>query len=273
MQEKDFSNQLIMLGTGNAVVTRCYNTCFAIRQGNEYLLVDAGGGNGIMSRLELAGIGYNSIRNMFVTHAHTDHILGAVWVVRMIAQAMNKGKYDGDFTVYGNDKVIIVLTTICSMTLPKKITRLFGERITFVEVRDGVSFEASGMEVTCFDIHSTKEKQFGFSAMLGNGRRLACLGDEPYNEVDERYVKGADWLLCEAFCLYRDKDIFSPYEKHHSTALDAGRVAAGLEVRNLVLYHTEDTDLSNRRKNYSEEAAREFSGNIFVPDDLDVIDL
>lgn len=51
---------------------------------------------------------------------------------------------------------------------------------------------------------------------------LSCLGDEPYKEVTRPYVEGCDWLLSEAFCLDRDKEIFHPYEKHHSTALDAG---------------------------------------------------
>ena len=36
---------LILLGTGNATVTRCFNTCFAIKRGEEYFLVDTGGGN------------------------------------------------------------------------------------------------------------------------------------------------------------------------------------------------------------------------------------
>ena len=28
--------ELIMLGTGNAMVTRCYNTCFVLSSGEEY---------------------------------------------------------------------------------------------------------------------------------------------------------------------------------------------------------------------------------------------
>lgn len=66
--------QIIMLGTGNAGVTRCYNTCFAIRTAENVLLVDAGGGNGILVQLEKAGIAIERIHDMFVTHAHTDHI-------------------------------------------------------------------------------------------------------------------------------------------------------------------------------------------------------
>ena len=80
-----------MLGTGNAGVTRCYNTCFAIRTAENVLLVDAGGGNGILVQLEKAGIAIERIHDMFVTHAHTDHILGAVWVIRMVAQQCKVG--------------------------------------------------------------------------------------------------------------------------------------------------------------------------------------
>ena len=68
--------ELTMLGTGNATVTRCYNTCFTIKTGKNILLVDAGGGNGILGQLEKAGIAISEIHDMFVTHAHTDHILG-----------------------------------------------------------------------------------------------------------------------------------------------------------------------------------------------------
>ena len=48
--------KVIILGTGNAGVKNCYNTCFALKNKNEYLLVDAGGGNGILKQLELAKI-------------------------------------------------------------------------------------------------------------------------------------------------------------------------------------------------------------------------
>lgn len=34
--------KLIVFGTGNATVTKCYNTCFALKKEEEYFLVDAG---------------------------------------------------------------------------------------------------------------------------------------------------------------------------------------------------------------------------------------
>ena len=49
-------NQIIMLGTGNATVTQCYNTCFLLETSTTRLLVDAGGGNGVLRQLQRAGV-------------------------------------------------------------------------------------------------------------------------------------------------------------------------------------------------------------------------
>ena len=81
-------DRLTVLGTGNAAVTRCYNTCFLLDLPQGYLLCDAGGGNGILSQLEKAGVDLAQIHHLILTHAHSDHLLGAVWVVRMVAAAM-----------------------------------------------------------------------------------------------------------------------------------------------------------------------------------------
>lgn len=265
--------ELIMLGTGNAMVTRCYNTCFALFSGGEYFLVDAGGGNGIFRQLGQAGIPFTGIRRMFVTHAHTDHILGVIWVIRKIATLMSDDKYEGDFIIYGHHEVIDALRTFCRLTLPGKILKYIDGRICFEEVGHDTRKEIMGMSFCFFDIFSTKMKQFGFRAVLPDGQAIVCLGDEPYNEACRKYVEYADWLLAEAFCLYRDREIFSPYEKHHSTALDAGRLAETLGVKHLVLYHTEDKTLSERKKEYTREASSVFSGKVYVPDDLERIPL
>lgn len=36
--------KLTMLGTGNALVTECYNTCFVMEDKGQYFMVDGGGG-------------------------------------------------------------------------------------------------------------------------------------------------------------------------------------------------------------------------------------
>lgn len=296
-------NQITMLGTGNATVSQIYNTCFVLQTSSTLMLVDAGGGNGILAQLKKVNVQISDIHHLFVTHAHTDHVLGVIWVIRMVAQC--KG-YEGLLHVYGNDKVMKVIKTIIDMILAKKQLAKVAERVVFHQLEDGDCLEVGDMKLECFDIQSTKEKQFGFRAELpGNSENnvsenhaasdnasedkaasdnasednhakplvLACLGDEPYNEQNRRYIEGADWMMCEAFCLYADRDTFKPYEKCHSTALDAGKLAEELGVKNLILYHTEEKTLANRKENYTREAAKNFKGRIFVPDDLEVIEL
>ncbi len=265
--------KLYVFGTGNAAVTKCYNTCFALSDGEELFLVDAGGGNGILTQLEKLNISVNQIHHMFVTHKHTDHILGAIWVVRMVATQMQKGNYKGDFRVYGHKEVITMLHSFCEMMLAKKHAAFLDNRIIFEEVVEGQTAEILSYSVTFFDIFSTKAKQFGFTTTLRDGSVLTFTGDEPYNEGCEKYVIGSQWLLHEAFCLDEDKDRFEPYEKHHGTAKDAGKTAQELMAEKLVLWHTEDKTLDTRKQKYTEDAKAVFDGEVFVPDDLEIISL
>ena len=260
------TNFITMLGTGNALVTRCYNTCFTIHSGNDVsLLVDAGGGNGILTQLERANIAYDSIHDLFVTHAHTDHLLGCIWMMRMALQ------FHFPLNVWSHKKVLDLLTDICRRTLPPKEAEGIGNVVTMNYLSDGEQFEAGGFAMQCFDIHSTKERQFGFTAKLSDGQRLCCLGDEPYSPLCRPYAESADWLMSEAFCLYEDRERFKPYEKHHSTVLDAARLAEKLGVKNLILYHTEDRTLETRKERYTAEAQKEYAGQVWVPDDLEKI--
>ncbi|MFQ9865979.1 MAG: MBL fold metallo-hydrolase [Bilophila wadsworthia] len=104
-------------------------------------------------------------------------------------------------------------------------------------------------------------------------QKLSCLGDEPCTPRGRKYAAGSGWLLSEAFCLYADRDRFKPYEKHHSTVREACETATELGVENLVLWHTEDTRLPERKTLYTAEGRQYFSGNLFVPDDLESIAL
>lgn len=73
--------KIIVLGTGSASVTENFNTCFVLQdEKGEYLLVDTGGGNGILKQLKLANINLNKIHNIFISHKHIDHLYGMLWI-------------------------------------------------------------------------------------------------------------------------------------------------------------------------------------------------
>ena len=150
---------------------------------------------------------------------------------------------------------------------------MLGKRIHLEAVKDGETRHILSYNVTFFDIHSTKLKQFGFTLTLNNGKKLTCLGDEPYNPVCEKYVRNTDWLLHEAFCLYVERDIWKPYEKNHSTVKEACELAQAMQIPNLVLWHTEDSNVAGRERLYKSEGKKYYGGNIFVPDDESLIAL
>ena len=70
-----------------------------------------------------------------------------------------------------------------------------------------------------------------------------------------------------------EKEIFKPYEKNHSTVKDVAEVAENLNVKNLVLWHTWDNNIKQRKELYTNEAKKYFNGNVYVPNDLEEIEL
>ncbi len=280
-----FFMKMTMLGTGNAMVTDCYNTCFMINDEIGNFLIDGGGGNTILRQLKNAGYDCTDIDEIFVTHKHIDHILGIIWVVRKICQsgmqrkkenavsvrAGEKNKSEKEVNVYGHEEVIELLKAMLKELLWENQWNYVNEHTHFIVVKDGETRQILGRKVTFFDIHSTKDKQFGFCMELDNGKKFVCCGDEPYNPCVRAYVENSEWLLHEAFCLHAQADIFGPYEKHHSTVKDACETAEALGVRNLLLYHTEDRNLPDRKRLYTEEGSRYFQGKLYVPEDLEVL--
>lgn len=261
--------ELIILGTGNAAATKCYHTCFVLKGKKGCFLTDGGGGNGILKRLEQAGIRWQDIRHIFVTHKHMDHILGILWMMRMYCQEMSCGNYEEDVNIYAHSEVIGILENMARMLLGDKQAGYIGKKLHLVTVEDGQEREIIGQRVTFFDIRSTKAKQFGFLMELETGGRLTCCGDEPYQAHLCSYVRGSKWLLHEAFCLEEQADFLKPHEKHHSTVKEACLLAEELQAENLILYHTEDQNLTKRKERYLAEGQQYYHGNLFVPEDLE----
>lgn len=263
--------KITMLGTGHATVTKCYNTCFTIDDGNEYFLVDGGGGSEILRILAEVDISLDRIHNIFVSHAHTDHLFGVIWVVRMIGQLICQNKYEGMLKVYCHEELEDIIRNICSMVLANKVTSLFDKRIIFVRIKDRDCFQVLGCEVTAFDVLSDKMKQYGFIMKYNEDKKMVFCGDEPLSETMEGMMSDCDWLLQEAFCLYSERDTFKPYEKSHSTVKDACELAERLRCKNLLLFHTEDSHIDERKTLYKKEGTQYFSGTLYVPEDREII--
>ena len=151
-----------------------------------------------------------------------------------------------------------------TMVLMTKITSLFGKRIEFILLQDEDSYTILNRKITFFDIKAKKLLQYGFEIPE---ERIVFCGDEPLREEHYEKVRKCNYLLHEAFCLDSECEIFKPYEKQHSTVKDVCLLAEDLKVKNLILMHTEDSHIKERKKLYTEEGKKFFAGNLYVPDD------
>ncbi len=264
---------LTALGTGYAIATRCFTTSFALRRGQETLLIDTGGGNGILTQLEKAHIPLETIHHIFLSHKHTDHIMGVIWLIRLVGHKLGQGQYQPPLHIWCHASLIAGVEAMCRFMLPARLLPELGNGILFHPVQDGQSAQLAKWPAVFFDTGSVKDIQYGLRLTLGGGKSLVFLGDEPLHEPAVPYGQDADYLLHEAMCLYRDSALYQPARIKHSSVKEACANASRLNAKGLILFHTEDEHLDTRKRDYTAEAQTFFSGIVYVPDDLDTISL
>lgn len=261
-----------MLGTGNGGTLDLYNTCFVIQNEKGNFLVDTGGGIEIIKRLKQVNIDYKSIRHIFISHSHTDHILGIFWLFKKISRDAMHGLITEKINLYCNDVVYESIKGVAKYILPDKLMDAIYNVVNFVVLNDGDTHSINGVDYTFFDVHAKGTKLYGFECILNN-KKLAFLGDETLNPELYDKIKGFDYVMHEAFCLDSEENIFHAYEKHHSTTKSVSEIMNNLNIKNLILYHTEDTHKDNRKELYTSEAQTYFNGKVIVPDDLEIIEI
>ena len=264
--------KITMLGTGTGGTIDLYNTCFVIQNGGEVFLVDTGGSIEIIKRLKKVNIKLEEIKNIFISHSHTDHILGLIWLFKKLGMPAIHGEIKDKINIYCNDVVYEAIKGVSKYVLPSNLVEAIYNVTNFVVLNDCDKHVINGVEYEFFDILAKGVKQFGFECNL-DGNRFIFLGDEPLNSKLNDKVKDADYVTHEAFCLDSEENIFHAYEKNHSTALSAAKTLNELDVKNLILYHTEESHGKDRKRLYTEEAQCVFNGNVMVPNDLEEIHL
>lgn len=263
--------KIVFLGTGSAFPRSSYNTCMWVEDGDFTMLIDTGGGNGILKQLEKADVDINRIDRMFITHSHADHILGAVWIARAVVKATEDGIRKTRLTLYANSETLSAFLTICRLTLLPRQYETMSRMVDCVEVSNHQTFVVDSTAWEFFNVRSENVAQTGIKIRFGNGARIAFLGDEALTDANVCETVGCDYVVSGAFCRYADAEKFRPYEKHHFTVLDVARVAETVKLANLVIVHCEDADLQSRQEAYKAEAAKVFSGNTIVPVDFSVL--
>lgn len=265
-------SKLIMLGTGAGFNKYFYNTCFVINHNDKNFLIDAGGSQEISYRLLEKNIELTEIHDIFISHSHTDHILGLIWLFKAFS-AFGVFRKIQKLNIYCNQSVCDAIKGICKYTLPQRHIEKLQKCLNFIIIKPGDKLNIIGLDFSFFDSFDEGNNLTCFETII-DGKSLVFLGDATCNNKNYDILKKKDYVMHEAFCLDKDADIYKPYEKHHSTVKSICESLKDFNIKNLILYHTVDDYKDSRKKEYLEEVKMcDYKGNVIVPEDMEEIQL
>jgi ribonuclease Z len=266
--------QVVLLGTGfpRPSVDRA-GPSTAIVIGDRTFIVDAG--RDVVTRLVGAKLPLNTVQCVFLTHLHSDHIDGlpdlynTPWVLgrakpfELYGPEGTRALADGMLQFFAAD--IHIRADLTEMH-PRE-----GAKVNVHVVHEGTVYEADGLRVTAFNVdHRPVEPAFGYRFDYG-GRAIVISGDTRPSDNLIAHAKGSDVLVHEAYLTEYFSNSDSPevaarLRAYHTTAEQAGEVAAKAGVKLLVLTHLipGDNDAEFLRR-----ASQTFKGRIVVGKDLD----
>lgn len=244
-------------GTRGSIPTPGSNTvryggntpCVEVRtEGGWLIILDAGTGIRELGRNLLERSNGAPIKgDIFLTHAHWDHIQG----IPFFAPIFGQGNH---FRIWGSQSLEnsvgkVVRDQMSPVVFPVTFEEL-DATIDFQDLATGSVTKGTGYEVTAFAVqHPGGALGYRFSEPGGRGKALVYVSDNELAE-HERYSNGPDWrkrmveFVRNAGVLIHDTTYTTEeYDHHrgwgHSTFADAVELALEAKVGTLVLFHHE----------------------------------
>ena len=244
-----------MLGTGAAVPLSRGLPCNVLRVDNQIYVFDVG--EGCQERMLSSGLGIVKVKAIFITHLHGDHYLGLFGML----QSMHMLDRKSELEIIAPSSLNTILETIFKYSTTKPRFP-----ITFTEVtRETTIYSDNKINVDVFPVNHGIES-WGYRINVGGRKTIVYTGDtRPIDNVVE-YSRSADLLIHEAtFTSDRSEEAFM---QGHSTAADAGKIAAKAKVKRLVLTHI-SARYSNEQLLFYD--AYRFHKNVVVANDYMVL--
>lgn len=246
----------------------------AIVIGDKWFVVDAG--RGTTMRIAGTDLKYANLRAVFLTHLHSDHTAGLPDLFNTSWQFGRKTRPLELYGPPGTKKLSKAMLDFFAEDIHLRRDLLerhpaAGATIRTHIVRDGaVVYDDGEVKVTAFAVdHKPVEHAFGYR-FDAEGQSIVISGDMRPNANLLRYAKGADVLVMEAYLPEHFDKVDTPpvaarLKSYHTSAEEAGELAAQAGVKTLVLTHLIP---ANDEDTFRERASRKFKGTIHVGRDL-----
>lgn len=281
------SFKVILIGTGAGpnVDLQRYGPSTLVEAGGQRLLFDCGRGATI--RMTQLGIPLNSVTRLFLTHLHSDHVIG---IPDLFLTPWAASGRKSPFEVWGPDGTTSMMDYMQkSFEFDIRIRRDVDEkqsregiRVLSHDVNEGVVLDENGVKVTAFLVdHGPVKPALGYRVDY-QGRSVAISGDTKLSDNLIKFAQGVDVLVHSVIDAHLTRKAlggvgFTPQQieailDHHTSAEAAGEVFARVKPRLALYSHFAGVDLvAPARKAYA--AALEVGEDLLTVDIGESIDV
>src|SRR5215470_8510007 len=248
--------KVTLLGTGSPEPRMDrFGPSILVEAGEKKLLFDCG--RGATQRIEHIKIPFIEIDALFLTHLHSDHVVGIpdLWLTGWV-----RGRKVplGVWGPAGTREMMSHLEEAYQFDI--QIRQMEGKlpaqgvAVVAKDIEQGVVYDNAGIKVTAFAVdHGQVKPAMGYRIDFA-GHSVVLSGDTRYSENLIQFSQGADVLIHEVVdpdAFRRKNPSFSPERLqtivgHHTTAEQAGRVFAQVKPKLAVYSHIvpgDSTDL------------------------------
>ena len=240
--------KVTLLGTGAPVPSiERFGPSILVEAGGQKLLFDCG--RGASQRLWQLKIPLGQIDALFLTHLHSDHVVGIpdVWLTGWIPAVY--GRRTEPFRVFGPDGTKDMMENLAkafswdiSTRSKEKNKADSGALVNATDIKEGFTWERNGVKVTPFTVRHAEfiDSALGYRVDYA-GHSIILSGDTRYSENLIRYAKDADVVIHEVAAANENSMQTSPLINQilgfHSSPEDAGKVFEQINPKLAVYSH------------------------------------
>jgi ribonuclease Z len=274
--------RVTLLGTGcpPAVMNR-FGPSTLVEAGGQKFIFDAG--RGALQRLNQIKVRWQNVDGVFITHLHSDHVVGFpdLWLTGWIAGAPGRDRPLSVWGPRGTKRMMSLLEQAFEYDIR---IRLYDDRappdgvvILAEDITEGVVYESGGVKITAFEVdHAPVKPAFGYRVDY-SGHSVVVSGDTRLSENLIRHAQNVDLLIHNVVSPETFQRLGVPAERTaniiplHTSPEQAGEVFARTNPKLAVYSHivlpnaTEQDVIPPTRKTYS--------GPLELGEDLMVIDV